>query len=211
MNEKHNLTLTLPTGSTPLNLYERLRFDHAHGRFSLDEASVFMLDEYLDVATYPKGSFLSTLQQQLGPVIFNDRTTVHSLRPPTSPTLCADYDAQLDGAGGLDLAIVGVGRNGHVGFNEPGTPLSARTHLVNLTKDTLDANFPGIDEGARPRHAVTIGLADLLSARSVVMLVMGDKKRVAHLLANEVEVDDVPATRFLAHPDLSIVIDDSLL
>lgn len=208
---KSGLTLTLPTGSTPLTLYERLRSEHALGRFSLDDASVFMLDEYVDLSAYPKGSFLAHLHEHLGSVIFNSRTSVHSLRPSADPTYCGAYDAALDAAGGLDLAIVGVGRNGHVGFNEPGASLHARTHVIELTEDTLSANFPGVDVIDRPSRAITMGLADLLNATSVLMLVNGDKKRIARLLAEETIVDDVPATQMLAHPDLTIVVDWYLL
>ncbi len=182
---KRDLTLTLPTGSTPLPLYECLRSEHALGRFSLDDASVFMLDEYVDLIAYPEGSFLAYLHEHLGPVIFNGRTSVHSLRPNDDPTYCGAYDAALDAAQGLDLAIVGVGRNGHVGFNEPGTSLNARTHVIELTEDTLNANFPRVEELDRPSRAITMGLADLLNAASVLMLVNGDKKRVAQLLAEE--------------------------
>lgn len=208
---KRGLTITLPTGSTPLPLYAYLRSEHAAGRFSLDEASIFMLDEYVDLASYPQGSFLDHLQHHLGPVIFNSCTSVHSLRPNADTTYCAAYDAALDAAGGLDLAIVGVGRNGHVGFNEPGTSLNARTHVIHLTPATLNANFPDVEKLDRPTRAVTMGMADLLSAHSVLMLVNGDKKRVAQLLAQETMVADVPATQMLAHPDLTVIIDRYLL
>jgi glucosamine-6-phosphate deaminase len=208
---KATLTITLPTGATPLPLYERLRTEHAAGTFSLDEARVFMLDEYADLADYPAGSFLSDLRRHLGPVIFNDRTTVHSIRPSPDPSYCLGYDAALDAAGGLDLAVVGVGRNGHVGFNEPGTSVNIRTHVVALTDDTLRANFPDVDDSARPTRAVTMGLSDLRRARSVLMLVRGDKRRVAQLLAEKVVAADVPATQLLDHPDLTIVVDEHLL
>lgn len=211
LEAKRTLAITLPTGSTPLPLYERLRREHAAGRFSLDRASVFMLDEYVDLGNYPKGSFHAALQQHLGPVIFNSHTTFHAMRPGADPAFCAAYDAALDEVGGLDLAIVGVGRNGHVGFNEPGTSFHARTHVVRLTEDTLNANFPATDDVERPTRAVTMGLADLWRARSVLMLVHGDKQWVARLLADETVVAEVPATQLLTHPDLSIVVDEPLL
>jgi glucosamine-6-phosphate deaminase len=206
------LSLTLPTGSTPLGLYARLRDEHRAQRFSLDRANVFMLDEYVDLATYPDGSFLATLQFHLGEMVFNDTTTVHPLLPDADQGFLARYDATLDAAAGLDLAIVGVGRNGHVGFNEPGARDDERTHFVTLAPDTLDANFPDVASDERPTRAVTMGLADLLGARSVLLLVNGASKHdVARLLLTETYVDSVPVTHLLGHPRLTVVMDERLL
>jgi len=206
------LTLTTPTGSTPIALYRRLVRDHEQGRFSLDAATVFMLDEYLDLPTYPRGSFLEFLQRNLGDVIFNGSTNVQSITPSDDPSVTTLYDKALDAAGGLDLAIVGVGRNGHVGFNEPGALLDERTHIVTLTASTLEANFAGVDESLRPSKALTIGLRDLHSARAVLMLVAGaHKHRIAQLLAAGSFDHTVPATYLLDHPDLTVLVEAALL
>ena len=207
------LALTLPTGATPRGLYRRLVAAHAAGEFSLERARVFMLDEYLDLATYPAGSFAATLRESLGAVLFNDSTRVVELAPDGDPAALAAYDRALDEAGGLDLAVVGVGRNGHVGFNEPGAPAHARTRVVELSADTLEANFPGVAAATRPRRAVTMGLADLRAARAVLMLVAGEgKAAVARRLLAEGGVDPaVPATHLLGHRDLTVVVDADLV
>jgi glucosamine-6-phosphate deaminase len=205
------LALTMPTGSTPVDMYEVLVREHADRNFSLEHATVFMLDEYLDLPAYPARSFYEYLRYHLGSVIFNESTSVKRITPSDDPHLALSYDAAIDSAGGIDLAIIGVGRNGHVGFNEPGSRIWERTHVVSLTTETLEANFSSLPESERPTQAVTIGLADLLRARSVLMLVSGDKKMVAKMLANEQANDAVPATQLLAHDDLTIVMAANLL
>lgn len=209
VRENPRLALTLPTGSTPRGLYRRLRDAHRNGTFSLEDARVFMLDEYRDLPSYPSQSFEYFLREHLGEVIFNPSTTRHLLDPWREP---ADYDATLDAEGGLDLAIVGVGRNGHVGFNEPGADVSSRTHVVTLAPDTLEANFPELDARLRPTRAITIGLADLRRARSILMLVAGENKHaVAEPLCAGLIDENVPATHLIEHDDLTIVMADDLL
>jgi len=209
VRETPAISLTLPTGRTPLGLYELLRDAHRERRFSLDQATVFMLDEYCDLPAYPADSFIEYLDRSLGDVIFNDSTTVRVLSPSRDPK---EYDDALDLAGGLDLAIVGVGRNGHVGFNEPGDDPIARTHVVTLAPGTIAANFRGADERRRPTRAITIGLADLRRARSILMLVAGEHKRgTAELLAAGIVDPLVPATLLLEHDDLTMMMEGQLL
>jgi glucosamine-6-phosphate deaminase len=207
--ENPRLSLTVPTGSTPLGLYQRLRDARHVNEFSLDDATVFMLDEYCDLPSYPERSFVTFLQDHLGEVIFNSSTTRKLLDPAQDP---ADYDEALDAVGGLDLAIVGVGRNGHVGFNEPGVDPSSRTHVVHLAADTLEANFPDLAPAGRPSRAITIGLADLQRARAILMLVTGQNKHaVADLVAAGIYEANVPATHLLGHDNLTVVMADELL
>lgn len=209
VREDPELTLTLPTGASPIGLYRGLIDAHRAGDFTLDDATVFMLDEYCDLPTYPRGSFLEYLERHLGAVINNERTHFESLSPTSDPR---DYDEALDLAGGIDLAIVGVGRNGHIGFNEPGDDPGARTHVVALAADTVAANFPDTPQPLRPTRAITMGLADLKSARTVLMLVTGEGKHdVADLLAGGIVDPRVPATHVLDHDDLTIVMAGELL
>ena len=214
VTEKPGLVLTMPTGRTPVGLYRRLRAEAAAGRLSLDEATVFMLDEYLDLPAFPDGSFQAFLREHLGSLVFNGRTKVHTLEPALDGRfeLCETYNRLLDEAGGIDLAILGVGRNGHVGFNEPGATDDQRTHEILLSKDTLEANFPGAGAATRPSAAVTMGLADLRAARRLLLLASGHAKtQVVAALCAGARVNDVPATHLLDHPDLTVVVDAALL
>jgi len=207
VNENPRLSLTLPTGSTPLGLYQSLRHDHDRGNFQLDRASVFMLDEYLDLPTYPRGSFVEYLRAHLGDLVFNATTKRHTMVPDESDAFMSTYDRALDDVGGIDLAIVGVGRNGHVGFNEPGSHVSLRTHAVALSSDTLNDNFADVSENERPTRAVTVGMRDLLEARTVLMLISGRAKRdVTSLLIDERVDESIPATQLLTHADLHVLV-----
>jgi glucosamine-6-phosphate deaminase len=210
--ENPRLVMTLPTGATPVGLYRRLVHEHARGRFSLQGATVFMLDEYVDLPTHPRDSFTEFLGQHLGPLLFDGETNFHPMANSLDPSYASSYDAALDEVGGLDLAVVGVGANGHVGFNEPGGAVDARTHVVALSDDTLDANFDGRPTDQRPSRALTMGLADLRNARSVLMLVAGARKRtIAQLLTEGRVHHDVPATYLLDHDNLTVVMDSTLI
>jgi len=205
------LSLTTPTGSTPISTYERLRHEAKVGNFNLHDATVFMLDEYTDLPTYPEGSFQSFLRTHLGDLIFNNQTTVHTLEPNSDASQCSHYDSLLNSVNGLDLAIVGVGRNGHIGFNEPGTSPQSNTHIIELSTNTLEANFKGTPSTLRPRHAITIGMADLIAAKSVLMLVAGDKRQVVNQLLQEAVNPEVPATYLQDHPDFTLIVEQTLL
>jgi glucosamine-6-phosphate deaminase len=166
-----------------------------------------MLDEYLDLPTYPRRSFVEYLQTHLGELVFNATTTRHTMVPDESDAFTSSYDRALDDVGGIDLAIVGVGRNGHVGFNEPGTRVSLRTHAVALSNDTLNDNFGGVSDDERPTRAMTIGMRDLLDARTVLMLISGRAKRdVTSLLIDECVDESVPATQLLNHANLHVLV-----
>jgi glucosamine-6-phosphate deaminase len=206
------LNVVFPTGHTPIGLYQQLRAEHARVRFSLEDADVFMLDEYVDLPMYPEGSYRSFLRDHLGDVIFNDATTFHPLGVGDELAACARYDRELSLAGGIDLAIVGLGRNGHVGFNEPGADPDERTHVVSLTASTLGTNFPGQPSSLRPTRAITMGLRDLIGAKSVLMLVSGSSKAsMLAALRNGVVDPSIPATNFLGHQNFTIIADEDAL
>jgi len=206
------LNVVFPTGRTPIGLYQSLRSEHAAGRFSLDDAHVFMLDEYVDLPSAPEGNFQSFLRAHLGELVFNDRTVFHPIPSEDNPESCEKYDRELDMAGGVDLAVVGIGRNGHVGFNEPGARPDERTHVVSLAETTLATNFPNLAPSKRPTKAVTMGLRDLLGATSVLMLVSGTSKFPILTKLREGEVDPlVPATYLSAHRDFTVIADEAAL
>jgi len=207
-----HLNVVFPTGHTPIGLYHHLRSEHSKGRFSLDDAEVFMLDEYLDLPSYPEGSYRSFLREHLGEVAFNNVTMFHSLGTGDALASCRRYDWELTFVGGIDLAVIGLGRNGHVGFNEPSARVDERTHVVDLTESTLEANFPGQPDSARPTRAITMGLRDLLEARSVLMLVSGSAKAPVLAALRDGIIDPlIPATHLLDHQNFTIIADSEAL
>jgi glucosamine-6-phosphate deaminase len=111
-------------------------------------------------------------------------------------------------AGGLDLAVLGIGTNGHIGFNEPGTPFSSRTHVVELTEETRQANAYAFPDGTVPRHAITVGIATILEAREILLLATGGEK--AEALARAIEgpiAESLPASALRLHSAVQIVAD----
>jgi glucosamine-6-phosphate deaminase len=206
------LNVVVPTGHTPIGLFAHLRDEHTAGRFSLDEADIFMLDEYLDLPSYPEGSYQSFLRHHLGELVFNDFTTFHSLDVGDEALSCRRYDLELTEVGGIDLAIVGVGRNGHVGFNEPAANSEERTHVVKLAASTLEANFSDQPYSARPTRALTMGLRDLIEARSILMLISGSSKApILAALRDGVYDPLIPVTNLLDHENFTIIADEEAL
>jgi glucosamine-6-phosphate deaminase len=176
---KPNAVLCLPTGRTPLAAYRRLVAEHRAGRASFARATLFIVDEYVGLGLGDNGAFGTYMRDQL---------VRHTDLPATSyrcPDGRADnpeaearrYEAAIAAAGGLDFLMLGVGANGHIGFNEPGTPPGIGTHVIELAAETLAANRADLPRDFTPTHAITIGLGTILAARNVLVIASGRTKR----------------------------------
>ena len=121
------------------------------------------------------------------------------------------YEQLIDELGPVDIQILGIGENGHIGFNEPGTDLNSPTHIVDLTESTIQANSRYFEHEAEvPKQAVSMGLASILKAKRIILLAFGEKKRAAITKLAQKEVNkDVPATILHAHPNVEIYVDDA--
>jgi glucosamine-6-phosphate deaminase len=203
------LVVSLPTGATPLPVYERLPGVLARRGVTAGVATVVLLDEYLGLPAGHPARCDKVLRQRvvgpLGPARFVAFEVDH-LEPAAA---CLAYEAAVAAAGGLDLVVLGLGRNGHVGMNEPGTGRDAPTRVVELAPSTRDA---AIEYGADPppTHGVTLGMAGIIAAREVWLLATGPGK--AGILRATVEgprTPDVPASLLLDHPALAILADDA--
>ncbi len=204
-------SIAVPTGSTPQGLYRWLAEQYALGHRLLAGWHIFMLDEYVDLATYPEGSFQDYLRHHLAAVLA-DAAAFHPLDPVLHAAEPWRYDDAIDAVGGLRVAVLGVGGNGHVAFNEPGSHDDERTHVVTLSELTREANFCDLPPAMRPTRAVTVGLGDLRRAQSLLLLIAGETKRaVAQLVLDGARLDDVPVTHLLDHPGLVVVLDEGLV
>lgn len=175
-----SIVLGLATGRTPISTYEELRRLHAEGAVSFASASSFNLDEFVGVdATHP-GSFRKYMQKQLFDAIDLQPSRIHFLNgmAPDLDAECARYERDIEAAGGLDLQLLGIGANGHIGFNEPGPELAARTHRVTLHDGTRrdNAELFGGDPGRVPREAVSMGMGTILKARTLILVATGARK-----------------------------------
>ncbi|MBS0373732.1 MAG: glucosamine-6-phosphate deaminase [Proteobacteria bacterium] len=201
--------LALPTGGTPRGLYaELVRRVHA-GRLSLRQARLFNLDEFVGVAGDDPLGYAHYLRRHLVDPAQLPSAHCRFLRgdAPDLAAECRDYDAALAAAGGIDLAILGLGANGHVAFNEPGTPWETRTHVAALTPETLRAQDRTTLGGrALPDRGLTMGIATLRAARAVLLLVAGTAKRDALAALTRGRPDPRwPVTSLLGHPDLTVL------
>ena len=203
--------IALPTGSTPIGLYARLHAMAVAGEVSLGAAHYFNLDEYVGVGPGDPHSFAAFLHRH-----FLDEAGIppgqFRLLRGDAPDIAAEaaaHDAAVAAAGGLDLAILGLGSNGHIAFNEPGAAWDSGTHVVPLTAATRLANAAYFPDGFPvPSHGLTMGIGMLRAAQRVLLMVSGAAKAEAlgALLAGKPD-PDWPVTALCGHPDLIVVAD----
>ena len=208
LRRKPNAILGGATGSTPLGLYAELIRLNKAGEISFRDASSFNLDEYVGLDGTHDQSYRYFMDHNLFDHIDIDksRTRVPSGIDTSDP---AAYDKEIAAAGGVDLQLLGIGNNGHIGFNEPGTPFGSLTHIVELTESTREANkrfFASIDEV--PTHAVTMGVKTVMQARSIILMAIGPAKApiMKEMLQGPV-TEKVPASVLQLHPDVTVYMD----
>ncbi|MBR2604111.1 MAG: glucosamine-6-phosphate deaminase [Clostridia bacterium] len=208
LTRKPNAILGGATGSTPLGLYAELVRLNKEGKISFKDASSFNLDEYVGLDGTHDQSYRYFMDHNLFDHIDIDksRTRVPSGIDTSDP---AAYDKEIAAAGGVDLQLLGIGNNGHIGFNEPGTPFGSLTHIVELTESTREANkrfFASIDEV--PTHAVTMGVKTVMQARSIILMAIGPAKApiMKEMLQGPV-TEKVPASVLQLHPDVTVYMD----
>ena len=208
IRENPRIVLGLPTGRTPVGMYDRVVRECGREYHCFREVTTFNLDEYAGVSRNDPGSYFSYMNQHLFAHVDIDPANAH-LPHGEAPDLdaeCVRYENEIREAGGLDLTFLGLGRNGHIGFNEPGTPFDARTRVVELTQSTRHANADLFPAGHVPTHALTMGIGTILESRAIVLLVAGGGKEeaVERLRSGEVSVE-FPASALHQHPDVTVL------
>jgi glucosamine-6-phosphate deaminase len=205
--------LGLATGATPVPIYQELVARVRQGRMDLSRVSTFNLDEYAGLNGGDPYSFTAYMHQH-----FFDPLELSPLRtfmPPNSgdhlPERVRAYDERIRAAGGIDWQLLGIGRNGHIGFNEPGTPFDSPTHLSILTDSTRRANASwfGHDMERVPLRAVTMGLGTIMRSRVIVLAAFGANKAEPLKLAFAGAVSEaVPASILQRHPRAFVIADE---
>lgn len=203
--------LGLATGSTPLPVYRALREQSAG--IDLSGVRGFALDEYVGIAPAHPESYASVIRREVVEPLGLDPALVHV--PDGDPERIAvsgeEYERAIEAAGGVDLQILGIGTDGHLGFNEPGSSFASRTRVKTLTAQTRRDNarfFPSLDDV--PRHCITQGLGTILRARHLVLLAFGAAKAAA--VAGAVEgplTASLPASAIQLHPHATVVVDEA--
>lgn len=209
VQEKPDLVMAIPSGRTPVGMYRQLGGMYRKGGLDLSRATFFLLDEYHGLGPRDKGSFYHFIRQNFMRLVNVPAVHVPDSRFPDAVEAGRRYEEEIASAGGLDLAVLGIGVNGHIGFNEPGRPFDSRTGPVNLTPETISANARYFKTPAQvPREAISMGLATIRQARSVLLLASGAPKAeaVAAALAGPVTTT-VPASTLQRHPAFTAIVD----
>jgi len=207
------IVLGLATGSTPLGMYEELIALHRSAGLDFSQATSFNLDEYLGLAKDNPQSFHYFMHSSFFSQVNFSPEKIHvpdgSIRANYSE-YCESYERALKSAGGIDLQILGIGRNGHIGFNEPNSSLASRTRLKELTAETIEDNRRFFPPGAEiPECAITMGIGTILDARRILILATGKSKAAAVAKAIEGPISSsVSASALQLHPDVTFIIDE---
>jgi glucosamine-6-phosphate deaminase len=209
------ITLGLATGSTPKGIYQFLIKDHQDNHTTYNQVKSVNLDEYIGLAPSNPNSYRYFMQHNLfehldiqGSNTYLPNGTVSDLEAE-----CNRYEKLIEGIGGVDLQLLGIGQNGHIGFNEPGTSFNSRTHIITLAENTRLANsrfFNSIDEV--PKQAITMGIATILKSTEIFLLASGEAKAEALArLINDGMSEDFPASALKLHENVTIIADKDAL
>ncbi|MBR2649202.1 MAG: glucosamine-6-phosphate deaminase [Sediminibacterium sp.] len=205
--------LGLATGSTPIAMYAELVRMHREEGLSFKNVITFNLDEYYPIDRDAYQSYWSFMHRHLFNHVDIDPTNIHlpngNVPKEEMKRYCASYEKAIEEAGGIDLQVLGIGQNGHIGFNEPGSSILSKTRLINLENSTRIANAYEFQSLSKvPRLAVTMGISTILKAKKILLMAWGNK---ASIVAKSVEghvTETIPASILQQHPDCLFVIDE---
>lgn len=206
--------LGVATGSSPVGIYDELGRRVSSGRVSLTQARVFMLDEYVGLGADHPQRYRNVVQRDFVAKVDIDPDAVTGPDGGAEdlPAACAAYETAIADAGGVDLQVLGIGTDGHIAFNEPGSSLASRTRIKTLTGQTRadNARFFDGDVRAVPRHCLTQGIGTILDARHLLLVANGRHKAEAvhHLVEGPVSAM-WPATALQLHPHVTVVVDQA--
>ncbi len=212
IGNKPDCVLGLATGSTPIPLYAELVRRYRAGEADFSRARSVNLDEYVGLGPEHPQSYRYFMQRQLFDHIniAPENACLPDGLAEDIGAVCAAYDETITCWGGIDIQLLGIGHNGHIGFNEPGTAFTLRTHAVEISRRTRLANarFFGGDPEKVPARAITMGIGNIMAARRIVLLVSGESK--AEILRRTLTGDvtpRVPASVLKLHPDVTVIAD----
>lgn len=212
---KPDCVLGLATGSTPLGVYKQLVRWYEKGDIDFSKVNTVNLDEYYGISEENSQSYAYFMRQNLFNHINIDlnHTNIPNGMAENPEEECQRYNKVINDLGGIDLQLLGVGHNGHIGFNEPGEAFEKETHFVMLSQRTVDANarfFDNIDDV--PKRAITMGIKSIMNARKILFIASGEDKAdiIYQVVTGRIE-PSVPATILQLHNDVTIVADKGAL
>jgi len=210
---KPEIVLGLPTGSTPLGMYEEIVTAHAATPFDVSRIRTFNLDEYLGLPTDHPKSYHTYMRERLFahlPVPANNVEIPNGSSAADADTEGRRYKQAIQNAGGIDLLIVGIGANGHIAFNEPGSAFDSRTRAVDLSSQTIANAQIHFGSEPAPTRAMTMGIGTILEARRILLLASGAAKAdaVGRALRGPV-TESTPASALQLHQNVLVIVDEA--
>lgn len=211
INSKEKPVLGLATGSTPEGMYQALIEAYKDNKVSFKNVTTFNLDEYIGLKKEDPNSYQHFMDEHFFNHVDIDQSETYL--PPGNTSdhqqACLDYEKNMHQHDDIDLQVLGVGINGHIGFNEPGTDFDTRTHVIELDASTREANarfFDSLDEV--PTHAITMGIATIMESKQIILMASGDSKKeaVKRLMEGDI-TPDFPASVLHRHPHVTVVLD----
>lgn len=215
MTLKPDCVLGLATGSSPIGLYKNLIEWHRNGDLDFSQTKTVNLDEYKGLGPTDDQSYRYFMDNNLFSHVNIKPENIHlpDGLAANAEQECKRYNEIIDGCGGLDMQLLGIGHNGHIGFNEPGEAFERNTHLVTLSDSTINANrrfFNSIDDV--PKHAYTMGIANIMQARRILIVVTGgEKSEIVQKAFFGPITPDVPASVLQLHKNVTLVGDAAAL
>ena len=211
INKKPNAVLGLATGTSPLQVYADLAKANKEGRVTFKDVATFNLDEYIGLEGTHNQSYRYFMNENLFNHIDINKERTHVLKGTGDYLAYANqYDKLIEEFGGIDIQILGIGSDGHIAFNEPGTPFDSLTHVAELAESTIVDNsrlFNDISEV--PTKAVTMGLRSIMNARKIVLIATGkNKAKAIYNLLKGPKTEEVPCSILQDHPDCTIYVDE---
>lgn len=211
IRENNQAVLGLATGSTPMGLYENLIEGFKTRDISYENVKAINLDEYLGLGQEHSQSYHAFMREKLFDHIdiVAENTYIPDGKTTSPEAECANYEEVIDRVGPINLQILGIGTNGHIGFNEPGTSPDSTTHVVELTKSTRESNAPNFEsEEEVPTHAITVGIQTILKGEEIILLASGKNKAEAvKMLLDKNVGEHNPASFLWTHDNVTLIVD----
>ena len=208
---KPDSVLGLATGSTPVGTYAELVKLYKQGSVSFGDATTFNLDEYYGLDPSNTNSYIYFMNDNLFNHVDMNKNKINMPNGLAKDIQveCDSYEERIDAQGGIDMQLLGIGRNGHIGFNEPDIKFEATTHLVNLDDDTINANsrfFNNIEEV--PKQAISMGIKTIMHSRKILLLACGEEKaQIVYDMIHGKITPELPASVLQLHPDVIVIAD----
>lgn len=211
-----NINLGMATGGTPEGMYKLLIADHQKNHTSYKNVTTFNLDEYVGLSGDNPQSYRYFMDEKLFNHIDIPKSHTHVPKGDAADLnkQCADYETLIQEHGGVDLQILGIGGNGHIGFNEPGTSFASKTQVMELAPSTIEANARYFNSPEEvPGLAITMGIATIMNSKEILLLISGETKREAlsRLLHDDEITENFSASILKNHPHVTIIADKAAL